>query len=749
MNITTCLDVLGCERIDHGYHILADEAVVERCRDDGIHFTCCPTSTAMVYGWPDLTTHPINGMLAAGLLVHLNSDDPTMFRTDIGKEYVDFVGQNGYPPEVAKTHGAQRRRRDVARPVRQGVAARRVRGRARRARRELERRRAECTVMMLGRDAAQHRSRAAPRRGTSVAASDEIGRDPVQVWLLGEPWVLVRLPDGRGRRATRLVAFADRCPHRLAPLSAGTVVGDTLQCGYHGWCFDAEGACTDIPAIGGSDRIPPARACHRARPGSPSVGGLVFLAPERRSASGSTSRTRTPTASCTTISCPARARVGAGLMIDNFLDLAHFPFVHAATIGTDDALEVPELTIERDGFGHGRHQHPLVPEPRGSRRRAGHPSAAAAALAALRVPGTVPGRACASTTCRRAAPTCSTSSCSRRTTSSAASTPSLHRDDLDDADQLADAGAYEQKILDEDLLLQERYVDRRLPLDITAEVHVRTDRPGVELRRILADFVAAATAERARKERLMPIDPVDPALRHRAVAAAQGRSRSTCSSPAARSSTSGAASCAPPTSASSARSSPACTSPATRTDALDALDCTGRFVAPGLIDLHVHFESSMLTPGAYAEAVCPRGTTTVFADPHELANVAGVKGVRYAVEASRGLPVRFIVQAPSCVPPQPGLELSGADLFGPDVERMLRWPEVGGLAEVMDMLGVLSSDDRMSAVVAAGLASGKLVSGHAAGLTGARAAGLPRGRDHVGPRDLHRARLPREAARRA
>jgi len=103
VNITTCLDVLGCERIDHGYHILEDEAVVERCRDEGIHFTCCPTSTAMVYGWPDLTTHPINGMIEAGLLVHLNSDDPTMFRTDIGKEYVDFIGQNDYAPEVAKT----------------------------------------------------------------------------------------------------------------------------------------------------------------------------------------------------------------------------------------------------------------------------------------------------------------------------------------------------------------------------------------------------------------------------------------------------------------------------------------------------------------------------------------------------------------------------------------------------------------------------------------------------------------------
>jgi adenosine deaminase len=101
-NISTCLDLLGCERIDHGYHILEDASVVERCVEDGIHFTCCPTSTAAVYGWRDLTTHPINGMMGAGLLVHLNSDDPTMFRTDIGKEYVDFVGQNDYPPEVAK-----------------------------------------------------------------------------------------------------------------------------------------------------------------------------------------------------------------------------------------------------------------------------------------------------------------------------------------------------------------------------------------------------------------------------------------------------------------------------------------------------------------------------------------------------------------------------------------------------------------------------------------------------------------------
>jgi adenosine deaminase len=102
VNITTCLDLLGCERIDHGYHILEDDGVVARCRDEGVYFTVCPTSTAVVYGWPDLTTHPINGMMSAGLKVMLNSDDPTMFHTDIGKEYVDFCGQNEYGPDVVR-----------------------------------------------------------------------------------------------------------------------------------------------------------------------------------------------------------------------------------------------------------------------------------------------------------------------------------------------------------------------------------------------------------------------------------------------------------------------------------------------------------------------------------------------------------------------------------------------------------------------------------------------------------------------
>ncbi len=147
-------------------------------------------------------------------------------------------------------------------------------------------------------------------------------------------------------------------------------------------------------------------------------------------------------------------------------------------------------------------------------------------------------------------------------------------------------------------------------------------------------------------------------------------------------------------------------------------DVTGRFIAPGFIDSHVHFESTMVTPENYAAGVVVHGTTTIFCDPHELANVRGLDGVRYAIEASRGLPVRFIFQAPSCVPPAPGLELSGADFLRDELEEMLRWPEMAGVAEVMDMRGVLGASDRMAGIVTAGLESGKLVEGHAFGLSG-------------------------------
>src|SRR5262245_55189199 len=128
--------------------------------------------------------------------------------------------------------------------------------------------------------------------------------------------------------------------------------------------------------------------------------------------------------------------------------------------------------------------------------------------------------------------------------------------------------------------------------------------------------------------------------------------------------------------------------------ALETHSLRGLILAPGFIDAHVHFESSHMLPHHYASVVVPQGTTTIFCDPHELANVLGIEGMRYAVAATRGLPLRFIVQASSCVPAAPGLEVSGADFEAAEIRELMSWPEIAGLAEVMDMRAVLNAHPR-------------------------------------------------------
>src|SRR6516162_5914045 len=147
-------------------------------------------------------------------------------------------------------------------------------------------------------------------------------------------------------------------------------------------------------------------------------------------------------------------------------------------------------------------------------------------------------------------------------------------------------------------------------------------------------------------------------------------------------------------------------------------DVSGLILAPGFIDAHVHFESSHMLPHHYASVVVPQGTTTIFCDPHELANVLGIAGMRYAVDATRDLPLRFIVQASSCVPAAPGLEVSGADFQAAEIRELLSWPQIAGLAEVMDMRAVIDAHPRMIGIMREALASGKIIEGHARGLTG-------------------------------
>ena len=146
-----------------------------------------------------------------------------------------------------------------------------------------------------------------------------------------------------------------------------------------------------------------------------------------------------------------------------------------------------------------------------------------------------------------------------------------------------------------------------------------------------------------------------------------------------------------------------------------SLDLEGRFVAPGLIDAHVHIESSMVPPRAFARMVLPRGVTTVVADPHEIANVRGLEGIRFMLASARQSPLSFFFTAPSCVPAS-HLETSGARLDASDLARLLREPEIIGLAEVMNFPGVIKGDDEVLAKIEA--FDGRVIDGHCPRLTG-------------------------------
>jgi vanillate O-demethylase monooxygenase subunit len=276
-----------------------------------------------------------------------------------------------------------------------------------------------------------------------VARGADVGTTPVRVRLLGHEWSIVRRP--------------------------GPDDGSHLA----GW-RDRYGSSGTAPAA--------LRERH----------GIVFLAPEPpRNELLDIPEADDPTFAHGELEV-IEARAGAGLLLDNFLDMSHFPFVHAATIGTDEAAIVDELEIERHGFAmtvRGRHPFPNHEDPgvaAGLRpllqTRALTYEYRAPFSATLRIEYVEAGgtnvidfqvQPVDADTCRIYT--------------------SIHRNDLGgDPRRLAEALVFERRILDEDLVVQEAYVDRRLPLDLTTEVHVRADRVTVELRRILADLVRPA-----------------------------------------------------------------------------------------------------------------------------------------------------------------------------------------------------------------------------------------------------------------
>ncbi len=152
-------------------------------------------------------------------------------------------------------------------------------------------------------------------------------------------------------------------------------------------------------------------------------------------------------------------------------------------------------------------------------------------------------------------------------------------------------------------------------------------------------------------------------------------------------------------------------------DADSVVDVSGKVLCPGFIDGHIHIESTMLTPAELAKVSLPHGTTTIFADPHEIVNVCGVPGIKYMIAMSEGLPLNVNIMLPSCVPATP-FDESGAELFAEDLEPLYDEARVYGLAEMMNYPGLIFGDPSVVEKVKAAKAKRRAVDGHAPMLRG-------------------------------
>ncbi len=142
------------------------------------------------------------------------------------------------------------------------------------------------------------------------------------------------------------------------------------------------------------------------------------------------------------------------------------------------------------------------------------------------------------------------------------------------------------------------------------------------------------------------------------------------------------------------------------------IEAKGRFLVPGLLDGHMHVESGMVTVTEFVRAVAVRGTTGMFIDPHEIANVFGLRGVKLMVDEAQKQPIHVWVQMPSCVPSAPGLETPGASIGPKEVAAAMKWKGIIGLGEMMNFPGVFMGDKNMLAEMSLTHAAGKTIGGH-------------------------------------
>ena len=341
-----------------------------------------------------------------------------------------------------------------------------------------------------------------------VALSDEVGAEPTAVRLAGHGWVLARF----GRE---LAAFADECPHRRARLSAGQLSDGILQCMYHGWRFAADGSCVAIPALGEGAPVP-ARARLRRPAAVTERHGLVWLAPlppraplpelalpelalpelappELASGTGHGGQAGSEPggAGVATVLLPViRVEANAAMLVDNFLDEAHLPFVHAATIGGAGPEPIPRAEVLRQGLSFTavrEHTFTNLTDP------------------AVR-DGVRPAVQQRRMTYRYQAPLTATLllefldaggwqfltfTVTPEDESACRVYQSVTGPGLADPERADSAAKYEMSIFEEDLDLQRRALSGlQFPLDPAAELHTRADRVSVEFRRVLAAAVS-------------------------------------------------------------------------------------------------------------------------------------------------------------------------------------------------------------------------------------------------------------------
>ena len=316
-----------------------------------------------------------------------------------------------------------------------------------------------------------------------VGRSSELADDPLGVRLLGRDLVLARL----GAEEDQVVLTDDRCSHRHAPLRLGAVQDGCLQCPYHGWRFDAALRCVATPSMGDGTAIP--RSAHLVPLAVVERDGVIWGSLGRPEGEPPSFPEHGLDGFDLVVSTPVRTTACAGRLVENFLDVTHFPFLHRATFGADDAVEggVGQITDDGVGFRHELHQPFLNREDpavhSGERPLLQHRTLTYTwhppFCAHLRIQWHEAGITKAILFLVRPEDdrTCHV-------------VQLISRDDLGGDPAAVDrAREFEDAVFDEDRSMLEGSGERALPLDLRDEVHLRTDRPTVELRRRLAAMV--------------------------------------------------------------------------------------------------------------------------------------------------------------------------------------------------------------------------------------------------------------------